>query len=325
MNREKEASDFEFNRIEAEPRRLLCMNCMRGGGKAECMDKYHIAELWRKISETPETHLTLVGAFDEMGARTERFDKQTPAERRKDLDVLQRLGLCFGDTRSARDLFNRIAENIACLDGICRYPRNPYGVWAECELADGKSYAKGNKPLRCAQTPEEMASQKIRSCRDIAETDRIVIRAHHLLCIICFVGGGGNKPLPMDNLYEAWVKFRENPDILVTLVEGAGECCICPPCDNYMPERGLCVSGCHLRDRKKDLDTFVALGLSPGDTLTARELYRRIHERIPRVTAICSYEKNTGCEWNGACGTSSADAYEKGLANEIAAIIMPSW
>ncbi|MCL2813253.1 MAG: hypothetical protein FWD23_01490 [Oscillospiraceae bacterium] len=315
--KEKEASDFGVNRIEIEPRWLLCMNCLRGGGKAECMAKDHIPELWRKIDETPEAHLTLVGAFDEMGARTKRFDTQTPAERRKDLDVLQRLGLCFTDTRSARDLFNRIAQKITSLDNICRYPDNPYGKWAECELADGEYYAKGSKPLRCAQNPEEMASGKILSCRAIAKAGRIVIRIHHLLCIVCFAGGGGNGPLPMDNLYEAWVKFRENPDILVTLAEGPGECCICPPCDNYMPQRGLCVSGCHLRDRKKDLDTFVALGLSPGDTLTARELYKRIYERIPHVTAICSYETNTGCEWNGACGTISAEAYEKGLADGI--------
>jgi len=306
-----EPSDFNNNQLELEPRWLLCMNCMRGGGKAGCIEKYRLAALYRKIEENPETHITLVGAFDEIGARTGRFDTQTPAERRKDLDVLQRLGLCFGDTRTARDLFYRISLHIKTLEGICRYPENPYGKWPECELSSGDFYMKGNLRLRNAQSPQEMAAQKAQSCQALAEAGRIAIRAHHLLCIVCFAGRNDHdRPIPEDNLYEAWMKFREDPDIPVTLVEGPGECCICPPCHSYIPPRGVCVAACHLRDRKKDLDTFVALGLSPGDTLSARELYRRIMERIPKASAICGYEENTSPEWTSCGGT---DRYELGL------------
>ncbi|MCL2517076.1 MAG: hypothetical protein FWF15_00805 [Oscillospiraceae bacterium] len=314
MNKKLEASDFNVNRMEIEPRWLLCMNCVRGGGNCECIKNYRIAELYKKIDDNPELHLTLVGSFDEIGARTERFYTQTPAERRKDLDVLQRLGLAYGDTRSARDLFYRSTQNIKSLEGICRYPDNPYGKWPECELADGEFYIKGNKQLRYAQNPEQMEAMKVPSCQALAETDRIVIRIHHLLCITCFAGRGNNTvPLKEDNLMEAWMKFRENPDIPVTLVEGPGECCICPPCHSYIPERGICVAGCHLRDRKKDLDTFVALGLSPGDTLTARELYKRIGERIPHAKIICGYDTDNSYEWT-SCGGTKNDAFEQGLA-----------
>ena len=310
-----EASDFNANRIEIEPRWLLCANCVRGGGMAEYIDKYNIMEIARKISENPELHLTLTGAFDETGARTDKFDKQTPAERRKDLDVLQRLGLCFGDTRSARDLFYRLTNEITSLSGICAYPDNPYGKWPECEIAGDGFYAAGNKLLRPAQDPAQMEARKQSSCRMIAETDRIVVRIHHLLCIACFAGGDDRSPLKEDNLYEVWMKFKDNPDIPVTLVEGPGDCCICPPCHSFIPGRGVCVAGCHLRDRKKDLDTFVALGLSPGDTLSARELYDRIRERIPRAGIICGYDKDTSYEWS-SCGGTKSGRYEKSLAGD---------
>lgn len=309
-----EASDFGINRMEIEPRCLLCMNCMRGNGQSQCIDKHRIAEQYQKIDKNPEMHLTLVGAFDNVGARTERFYQQSPAERLKDLNVLQRLGLNFGDTRSARDLFTRLFQSIKNLEGICRYPNNPFGKWRECELADGKCYVKGNKSLRDAQSPEDMETQKVVSCQKLAQAANVVIRPHHLLCVLCFAGRANNNvPLKEDNLYEAWLKFRENPDISVALVEGPGECCICPPCHAYIPSQGLCVASCHLRDRKKDLDTCVALGVSPGDTLSARELYKRIGERIPTASIICAYETDTSFEWT-TCGGAKNGAYEQGLA-----------
>ena len=305
-----EASDLEINQMEIAPRSLLCMNCLRGGGQSKCIEKDRIAGLYQKIEKKPEMHIRLVGSFDNIGARTERFYQETPAERLKDLNVLQRLGLNFGDTRMARDFFTRLSSSIKSLDGICRYPENPFGKWAECELADGNCYVKGNKSLPAAQNPNEMEAQKISSCQQLAKTDRVMIRPHHLLCITCFAGGSNNNvPLKEDNLYEAWMKFRENPDIPVYLVEGPGECCICPPCNMYVPSRGLCVAPCYLRDRKKDLDTCVALGVSPGDTLTARELYKRIGERIPSASLICNYEPTTSFEWTSCSGN-----FVRGLA-----------
>ncbi len=89
-----EASNFKTERADIEPRWLLCLNCLRGGGKCRRIEQYGLEKLWERIQKNPELHLTLTGAFDEVGARTERFDTQTPAERKKDLDVLQRLGLC---------------------------------------------------------------------------------------------------------------------------------------------------------------------------------------------------------------------------------------
>ncbi len=259
----------------------------------------------------------MTGAFDEIGARTESFDKQTPIDRRKDLDVLQRLGLCYGDIRTARDLFYRISVEIPNLEGICKYIENCYGTWSECVLARKAHYIEGNYPLLQAQSEEKMAKAKSASCEALLKADHIYIRAHHLLCIVCYIGNEKNDvPLPEDNLYETWMKMRENPDIKVTIVEGPGKCCICPPCHSYIPERGICVAACHLRDRKKDLDTCVAIGITPGDTLTAKELYERIYKKIPHVTSICSYEKTTNYEWQG-CGGANIGRYETGLGRGV--------
>jgi len=314
INMKFEGSDLSVNRMEIAPRCLLCVNCYRGGGKSECIEKHGIAGIYEKINKNPDIHLTLIGAFDDNGARTERFYEQTPDERRKDLNLLQRLGLNFGDTRSARDLFLRLNFYIKNLEGLCRYPENPYGKWSECELADGEFYANGNLQLRDIQTPDEMKLKKCSSCKELAETDHVKIRGHHPLCVTCFAGRGKNTiPLEVDNLMEAWNKFCENPDIPVTLIEGPGECCICPPCYGYDPSRGICVTVSHIRDRKKDLDTFAALGVNPGDTLTARELYKRISERIPDVSVICNYEINTSFEWTAWCNGKRDNAYAEGL------------
>jgi len=306
----REASDLNENCVELEPRLLLCINCKRGGGDVPECEK--VSSVIGRIKDDPELHIRMTGAFDEIGARTEFFYEQMPADRRKDLHVLQRLGLCYGDTRTARDLFYRLNQEIKTLEGICSYEKSCTS-WPECHLARKDNYVIGNKVLDQAQPVNEMEKAKMISCKSIAKTDKIIIRAHHLLCIVCYVGGENNDvPLPEDNLYEAWTKMSQEPDIPVTIVEGPGECCICPPCHSYVEKRGICVASCHLRDRKKDLDTCLALGITPGVTLSARELYKRIYDRIPHAGVICSYEKDTSYEWQ-TCGSAYSGRYEEGL------------
>ncbi len=308
---ELEKSNFASERLAIEPRLLLCLACRKGGGSTPYEDK--VKQLQERIEQNPELHLTLTGAFDEVGARTELFAEQTAAERRKDLDVLQRLGLCFTDTRSARDLLARIAQLIPDLTDICSYLPNQYGTWPECPLARQDYYKKGNQPLAWAQAPDVMARYKESSCRELAQADTIVIRAHHLLCVICYAGSENNDiPLPEDNLMEAWVRFRENPDLPVKLVEGPQECCICPPCHGYVQDRGLCVAACHLRDRKKDLDFCVVTGTTPGQTYTARELYQRIATTLADNSPVCGYPDDTSAEWT-SCNSTGSERYKRGF------------
>lgn len=80
---------------------------------------------------------------------------------------------------------------------------------------------------------------------------------------------------------------------------------VCPPCHGYEPERGLCYAGCHLRDRKKDLEVFQRLGLVPGDVLPAEKLISLIYDKLPTVKGICEYGASTSPEWDACSGVYS--------------------
>ena len=77
-------------------------------------------------------------------------------------------------------------------------------------------------------------------------------------------------------------------DAPITLVEGT--CMACDCCDGFHPSNGRCVHSCGLiRDYKKDLDVLQKLGLMPGATMKARELFALLFQRIPSTRGICAY------------------------------------
>ena len=131
------------------------------------------------------------------------------------------------------------------------------------------------------------------------EADRLKIRPHHLMCMTCFYGRQAFEPIPEDNLYEAIDIIQKNPEIPVELV--CGTCMICPPCYNYDPETGHCISpyAMAVRDEFKDLSVLQVLGLTYGDVLPARELYTMLFDKIPSQTQICGYGNGevTSPEW----------------------------
>ena len=110
--------------------------------------------------------------------------------------------------------------------------------------------------------------------------------------------------------------FRKDPEVPVTLI--AGCCMICPPCPIFDPATGRCVArnAMALRDEKKDLDTLQLLGLEYGDTLTARELFARLYERIQSTTQVCGYGDGNACgyEWSVCNGSDGSEGYVKGRA-----------
>lgn len=232
----------------------------------------------QQIREDPDLHVRIVTAFDEVGAKTEQFYCTTPEERHCDLEILRKLGLAPGDIRTARDLLVRLGESVCT-----------------------------------PQTMEERKKAKTDSCAQIAAAEELVIRAHHLLCVICYIARDDNDvPLDEDNLYEIWVKMRENPDLPVKLIEGANGCMVCPPCHAYDPKRGKCVAPCHLRDQWKDLETFRRLGLQPGDTLPVYEIIKRVYQNISTLEGICGLSSPCENEWASCLGWDTR--YPKGLS-----------
>jgi hypothetical protein len=287
--------------ISLRPHHLLCLFCLKGGGEPPDREEWQLDEALRRMQADRNLLVTLETAFNCLGGPTNVPALYDPATRRKDLQVLQRLNLAPGDTRAAHWLLrDYVPRYYPTLEGICDLGGETGPAWKECPVCRTGAYERGLQagviPLRSA---EEMARCKEESCAVIASADRLVIRPHHLLCIMCFWGAGGDAPITADNLWEPLIRMRDNPEIEVELVEGA--CMVCPPCHGWDPQRNICDTVCGLRDRLKDLSTFQKLGLAPGDVRTARELYDLIWERCTDIRDICGNMNPDVLEWND-CG-----------------------
>lgn len=299
----------QMSPLAIRARDLVSLVCLRGGGAPPDMSPA-LPRLLEQIALAPDVLLTLTSAFDCRGGPYQFPREDSPYQRRLDLHVLQRLGLSPGDTRPARWLFARLPESIPSLAGLCVFA-DPTEKWPNWPAEAVAAYERGLEvPWEPIQTREVSAAAKAASVAEIAAADRLYLRPHHILCILCYYGREADAPLDVDNLWEPLVRIREDPDVEVTLVEG--DCMVCPPCHSFDPASGTCVAACGLRDRRKDLDTLQQLDLLPGETLKARDLLRLYLERIPEVKAVCDYGEATAWEWR-ACGGSHTGTYEHAL------------
>jgi len=300
--------------LQVRPYQLMCIVCRIGQGKARDLGDARLTEILAAGREDPKRPIRLRLNTESVYAyRNPGTDENTPEgelfNTKRDLDIIQKLGLVPGDTRPAIDLFERLLLDIPTAKGICGYGAVTSGTWSGCSQADSGAYEKGHKrgikaiiPPRDAQ---EKADYKETSVAAIHKAKALQIRPHHLMCMSCFYGDRMEKlePIKEDNLFEAIDAIHKNPDIPVTLVPGC--CMICPPCSHYDPETNLCLGGksMALRDQKKDLDVLQKLGLKYGDSLPARKLYERLYERIPSTRDICGYGdgRERAREWR-ICG-----------------------
>ena len=276
---------------------LLSFVCILGGAKCPLMEQPEARQVLQKLGTDPSTAIRLMSNADEVPhytalgseARTSA-DSQEVLNRKRELDVLQRLGLAPGDTRRARYLYELLFERIASPRGICAHDTPG---WAGCPLAKNGAYervrAQGWSAVVHARTEKECEQYRRRNVERINSTDRLFVRPHHLMCLSCWYAGGQNQsPRPSDTLCEIWQRIRREPDVPITLVEGT--CMACDGCDGFHPANGRCVHSCGLiRDYKKDLDVFQKLGLMPGATMKARELFALLFQRILSAREICGY------------------------------------
>jgi hypothetical protein len=297
--------------ITLRAHQLLGIVCRMGGADCPLVDAARAGEIATRLRQDPTVTIRLTSPADQVPHfRTRVVGPQCcadPAEllnRKRDLDVLQKLGLCPGDTRRARYLFSLLFERVTTPDGICAYDTPG---WEGCALARSGAYEsvreRGWPAMVYQRTEEEKLEFRQRSAERIGREDRIYVRPHHLMCLACwYAGGQGSGPRPDDTLWELLQRIRANPEVLITLVEGPCEVCDC--CDGFYPANGRCVhDGGLIRDYKKDLDCFQKLGLMPGATLPARDLVALLFERIPSTRDICGYGDGvvTSREWS-ICG-----------------------
>jgi len=304
--------------VDISARQLLGAVCVAGGAQCPLFRTQEDArEVLKLVKGDPAATIRLTSGADRVPHYTllqtddyERLDREGVLNRKRDLDVLQRLGLSPGDTRRARYLYELLLQRVETPFGICAHdtPR-----WEGCPLARSGAYesvrAKGWKEIVYDRPREDMSDARRLSAERIRKDPVLQVRPHHLMCMSCWVGGtGGEGDRDNDTLDEIWRRICSDPDVEIMLVEGNCEACYC--CDGFHPESTRCVhAGGLLRDYKKDLDVLQRIGMMPGDVMNARELLKLIYERVTSTTEVCGYGTGqaTSQEWS-VCGGSQGNA-----------------
>lgn len=305
--------------FSARPYQLLCLVCRLG---ARVPPGTQLGRLRKLIRETPNIPIRLVCNVDGLyryqnPGRTMDSTGGCLFNEKRDLDILQKMGMSPGDTRPARDLIERLLRSVKTVRDICGdagLRASP--AWRGCPLAGSgafeREHAKAFTKLIPERSAREKATAKQCSAAAIYRAKRLSIRPHHLMCMACFYSRQAFVPIAEDNLFEVLDVMRKKPDIPVTLVRGC--CMICPPCSAYDSATGLCIGGhgMGLRDQKKDLDVLRRLGLNYGDTLPAKVLYQRLFRRIRSAKEICGFQDGIerGEAWT-ICDTIAKRAYER--------------
>jgi hypothetical protein len=307
--------------ITMQARHLLSTVCIGGGADCPLLSKSEAESILSAVKSDPTVTIQLTSTADEISHYTAvdwntsvAIDPASVFDRKRDLDVLQRLGLVPGSIRRSRYLYELLFARIQTPFGICAYDTPG---WEGCPLARNGAYervrAKGWQAIVYVRSQEEMRAYRARNIATIERPDRLYLRPHHLMCLACWhAGGAGEGPRPNDTLYEILQRIRKDPEVLITLVEGC--CMACDCCDGFYPRNRRCMHPCGLiRDYKKDLDVFQKLGLMPGATMNARELFALLFERIHSTRQVCGYGDGvvTAEEWR-ICGDARGEpGYEK--------------
>jgi hypothetical protein len=241
---------------------------------------------------------------------------------KRDLDILQLMGLVPGDTRPGWELFLRLLQKVESTVSLCANGRSRSATWRGCPDARGGDFNRLKKAgidnLFSPRSSKEKAKAKRVSAKDMYNASILRIRPHHLMCMACFHGGRGTlAPIAEDNLFEAIDIIRRNPSQPVELIQGC--CMICVPCSHYDPATNQCVrcNSMSLRDEKKDLDLLSRLGLSYGVILPARVLYRRLFRTIRSTKEICGYGDGQIRSWEWTIcsnGPNGNESYRKARA-----------
>lgn len=319
--------------LTLRPYQLLCTVCSLGEEGESSTEPYEksrqIRDAVRKNPDLPVTLACSAGAlyaYQDSGTNEDTPESEE-FNRKRDLDVLQILGLAPGATLPARALFKTLLMGVSTVSGLCGYQTVTSAAWKGCPKATSGNYERGHeKGINVLVTPrseEEMAQEKRKSLQALHAAQEVTIRPHILVCAVCQYGDGLRPPFKEDNLPELLdLILTRNPDIRIKMARGA-DWMMCAPCPGRIPELNSCShvwgSG-ELDSQKRDLDLLQRLGLQFGSTMKARELYRLIFERITTthgIPDIClKYNSMPSVWWDECAGhlyrANSKAKYDKG-------------
>jgi hypothetical protein len=143
------------------------------------------------------------------------------------------------------------------------------------------------------------------------------VRPYQLMCIICHLGAGCTDDLGNARLTAILKAVREDPKLPLTL-----RCNVDTVYRYQNPGHAEDTPEGELFNAKRDLDILHMLGLVPGDTRPAIDMFERVFAKIPGTRAICGYETATSDTWQG-CAQACSGNYEKGHALGVKAVILP--
>ena len=132
--------------FQIRPYQLMCAVCGTGGDTDGVPARAHLVPLLARVHDNPSQPLTLQGNVGTV------YQYQNPGRAmdtpegelynaKRDLDILQRLGLVPGDTRPARELFQRLYDNVTSTSGICGYGATRSVAWQGCPRGAQKATA----------------------------------------------------------------------------------------------------------------------------------------------------------------------------------------
>jgi hypothetical protein len=137
------------------------------------------------------------------------------------------------------------------------------------------------------------------------------IEPYELMEIISKVGDGAIDEFGNDRINKMMSKIRQSPSIPLTL-----QCNTSSTFDyqNIDDQK----SNDTLLNRYRNLKILQMLGLTPGDTRPALEIFKRLLENVISSENIMWFNETTSEIWNGDI---KSDSYEKGIKMGIEAII----
>lgn len=167
MARDKEESlkaMYEADSVTIRPHILLCAVCQYGGGTRPPFKPDNLPELIQHILQNPETLITMAESADwmmcapcpnrvpELNACVNVLGSGGLSNQKRDLDMLQILGLRYGSTMEARNLYRLIFDRIPSTQAVCRRDNNCPSVWWDNCAEDNRqggntNYEKGRKEL----------------------------------------------------------------------------------------------------------------------------------------------------------------------------------
>lgn len=308
--------------MDIRPYEIMHIIAKTGQGCKNDFGSKRLNKIITAVRQNPNIPLRLVcNTISTYSYQNPGHDNDTPEGRlfniRRDLKILQMLGLVPGDTRPALELFNRVFENIKTAKDILWFEKITSPTWKG--EPENNYYEKGIEKgiesiIPSTRSPEELRCVKKRSVKELQNAETLKIRPHHLMCMSCYYRGPDDlSPIEADNIFEIIDIMQKNPNIPVMLVEGP--CMICLPCRSYDPEINKCIGdvGIGLRDELKDLYVLQKLGLKYGDIRTAKELYQLLFERIKSTPEVCGFGQREfhSREWRPCGGADGKASYIK--------------